>query len=121
MTVRLVGLDEHIFPQCQVLDRLPAILGRNPDAVVRLSDRWVSRFHCEIRRDRNGTLVVRDLSSKHGTFVNGRKVTESLLVPGDRLSVGLTSFLVERDAPDAFVPHGGLDRSVAQNTSSGTS
>lgn len=98
----MVSLDEHASPRCQELDRLPATLGRHPEAGVRLSDSWVSRSHCEIR-DRNGTLVVRDLGSKHGTYVNGKKVTtEAPLAPGDRLSVGLTSFLVEWEETNVF-------------------
>ena len=75
------------------LDKLPAVLGRNPDVDVRLDDRWISRVHCEIS-EINGTLVVRDLDSHNGTLVNGHHITEAHLMPGDRLTVGLTRFEV---------------------------
>jgi pSer/pThr/pTyr-binding forkhead associated (FHA) protein len=69
-------------------------LGRNEHADVRLDDRWASRVHCEVS-DLNGTLVVRDLGSKYGTYVNGQKVTQAPLLPGDRLTVGMSSFEVQ--------------------------
>ncbi|MGA2621770.1 MAG: FHA domain-containing protein [Thermoguttaceae bacterium] len=77
-----------------VIDTLPAVLGRNEQADVRLDDHWVSRVHCELS-DLDGTLVVRDLGSKHGTYVNGQKATQAPLLPGDRLTVGLSSFEVQ--------------------------
>ena len=75
------------------MNKLPAVIGRSPDADVRLDDRWVSRRHCEIDQI-NGTLVVRDLGSKHGTAVNGEYAAQTHLLPGDRLTIGLTSFEV---------------------------
>lgn len=75
------------------LDRLPVVLGRNAEAGIRLPDRFVSQFHCEIS-ERNGVLFVVDLGSKHGCRVNGNIVAESPLMAGDRLSVGLTTFIV---------------------------
>ena len=105
MTAKLVVVDGSYCSPCQVLDSLPAILGRNPDADVRLSDPWVSRNHCEIR-DLNGTLVVRDLGSKHGTFVNRKRITESPLLPGDRLAVGLTCLAVEYEDPGSVHAEG---------------
>ena len=53
----------------------------------------VSRVHCEIS-EINGTLLVRDLGSRNGTAVNGEYVKEAHLLPGDRLTVGLTKFEV---------------------------
>ncbi len=91
MKVLLTGLPP-LVPMVQIsLDKLPAVFGRNPDSDVRLGDRWTSRRHCEIS-EINGTLVVRDLDSCNGTLVNGQHITEAHLMPGDRLTVGLTSF-----------------------------
>jgi pSer/pThr/pTyr-binding forkhead associated (FHA) protein len=39
--------------------------------------------------------LVRDLDSKNGTAVNGQYVREAHLLPGDRLTIGLTSFQVQ--------------------------
>jgi pSer/pThr/pTyr-binding forkhead associated (FHA) protein len=48
-------------------------------------------------------LMVRDLGSKHGTFVNGRSVLEAELRPGDLLNIGITRFLVEYEPASARV------------------
>ena len=94
MKAKLIGLD-HDGPKTRiVLDRLPVVIGRNPEADIRLDDRWVSRVHCEIS-EINGTLLVRDLDSSNGTLVNGQYVKEAHLLPGDRLTVGLSSFEVQ--------------------------
>jgi pSer/pThr/pTyr-binding forkhead associated (FHA) protein len=76
------------------LDILPVMVGRGPDAGIRLADPWVSRRHCEID-EINGTLVVRDLGSRHGTFVNGRRVTEWFLMPGSTLTLGISRFVAQ--------------------------
>ena len=76
------------------VESFPAVVGRGFHADVRLGDHYVSRVHCEIS-DLNGTLVVRDLGSKHGTFVNGVKVAQAQLLPGDRLTIGVTSLKVD--------------------------
>lgn len=71
-----------------VLRELPAVLGRGSESTVRLEDRWLSRRHCELSLV-EGLLHVRDLGSKHGTFVNGERIAECTLYPGDRLQIGL--------------------------------
>ncbi|MCH5374253.1 MAG: FHA domain-containing protein [Planctomycetes bacterium] len=77
-----------------LLHHFPLILGRSPSADVCIDDRWVSREHCEIDADDRG-LIVRDIGSKHGTYVNGRLVTDIELHPGDEISVGLSRFVIE--------------------------
>jgi len=63
------------------------ILGRKGDADVVLSDPYISRHHAKlVRLDRGYKLV--DLGSTHGSFINGRRVTEQRLAPGDRISLG---------------------------------
>jgi pSer/pThr/pTyr-binding forkhead associated (FHA) protein len=94
MKAKLIGLDNSGRKPRIVLDRLPVVIGRNPEADVRLDDRWVSRVYTEIS-EINGTLVVRDLDSRNGTLVNGLHIKEAHLLPGDRLTVGLTGFEVQ--------------------------
>jgi pSer/pThr/pTyr-binding forkhead associated (FHA) protein len=94
MVAKLISLDPRT-PRLRIaLDRLPAIVGRSPDGDIHLDDRWASRIHCEIGKI-GGTLAVRDLESRNGTLVNGEYVTEAHLLPGDRLTVGLSSFEVQ--------------------------
>lgn len=85
------------------LDPLPAIVGRDPDCDVRLRDPSVSRLHCEISLI-NGRLVVHDLESCHGTFVNGRRVRFAHVGPGDTLRLGWTRVVVEEGPSLRIVP-----------------
>jgi hypothetical protein len=73
--------------------RLPFLLGRGPAADLVIDDPWVSRVHCELA-EADGRLVVRDRRSKHGTVVNGQLVTERIVEPGERITVGLTTVVV---------------------------
>ncbi len=54
-----------------------------------LDDKAVSRFHCELEATRDG-IVVRDLGSKNGTFVDGLQVREAILTKPAKLVVGRT-------------------------------
>ena len=95
MNTRLVGLDYEV-PACDTsLSSLPIVIGSGPNAGIRLNDRTVSRWHCRVDQI-DGTFSVCDLGSVHGTFVNGTRINESLLMPGDVLGVGVLSFMLQR-------------------------
>ena len=74
-------------------DQFPATLGRGEGATIQLTDRWVSRTHCRIFVE-GQHLVVLDLGSRHGTYVNGESVEEAILAPGDELQIGVNTFRV---------------------------
>jgi predicted component of type VI protein secretion system len=76
----------------------PAVLGRSSNADVHLTDPWVSRVHCEITQ-REGELVLRDLESRHGVFLNEQRVQQAILHPGDVLLLGVTRYRVEFETP----------------------
>ena len=93
MKVKLTSIDPYGPITPIVLEHFPVVIGRNPNADVRLDSQWVSRVHCEIS-EREGTLIVRDLDSRNGTLVNGRYIQEAPLMPGDRLTIGMNTFEV---------------------------
>ena len=96
MAVTLVDLDAR-EPVVEIrMNAMPVRIGRHDDVEVCFRDRWISRFHCEIDQI-DGTLCVRDLGSTHGVLVNGVRVTHARLMPGDRLTVGMTCLRVEYD------------------------
>jgi pSer/pThr/pTyr-binding forkhead associated (FHA) protein len=59
-----------------------------------LDDPNVSRRHAELRRE-NGSWVVADLGSTNGIKVNGRRVAEQSLSPGDQITLGLETLAFE--------------------------
>ena len=62
-------------------------IGRRETNDLRVSGSEVSRDHAEIITT-NDTFVLRDRSSRYGTYVNGEQVTERTLVHGDRIRLG---------------------------------
>jgi adenylate cyclase len=80
------------------LSSISAIVGRAPTADLPVVDPTVSRRHAQILSDENG-LTVHDLGSSNGTFVNGNKITEAPIVPGDVIAFGKVSFRLEGETP----------------------
>jgi pSer/pThr/pTyr-binding forkhead associated (FHA) protein len=91
MPARLISLDgrDHIL-----LDLVLIVVGRHPDSDARIDSSRVSRKHCCLAIDRDGVLV-RDLNSRNGTRVNGRKIKVSLIRPGDELSIAHLRYRLE--------------------------
>ncbi len=66
------------------------VLGRSPQADIILEDPYASEFHLRLTA-REGRLVLADLGSTNGTYVNGRRVTAPVdLSRGDAIQVGKT-------------------------------
>jgi pSer/pThr/pTyr-binding forkhead associated (FHA) protein len=97
MPSQLISHDTEVIETVYPLDSLPIIIGRGPLAGIRLTDRWSSRANSEIL-EIDGALFVRDLNSSNGTLVNGVHVMQSHLLPGDKLTVGMSTFIVSEDA-----------------------
>jgi predicted component of type VI protein secretion system len=72
-------------------------IGRSPDADIILLDEKVSRVHCGIRLW-DGDFYIKDLKSKNGTFVNGRRVEVAKLAPSDVIKVGGYTFNFDQPA-----------------------
>jgi len=69
------------------------LIGSDRKAKIQLTDEQVSRFHARIRWH-DGDLVIEDLDSETGVFVNGAAIRHKPLKPGDRIHIGATNFLV---------------------------
>lgn len=72
-------------------------LGRHPNNTVQVLDRIVSKEHCHVDRIDDGRYILRDLGSLNGTYVNGERVSERILVPGDEITLGSTRILFDPD------------------------
>ena len=74
-------------------------IGRRIDNVLVLNDPRISRAHAELRRFR-GRFVIFDMDSSGGTYVNGKRVTHSLLYDGDVVSLaGVQLIFRQKDLP----------------------
>jgi pSer/pThr/pTyr-binding forkhead associated (FHA) protein len=81
-----------------VVDR-PTVIGRSADADFTLQDTQASRRHARVSPDSDGSLVVDDLDSANGTFVNHNEVHgPARLDPGDELLIGVTLLQVRSSA-----------------------
>lgn len=72
------------------------MLGRGTDCDLRLVDPGVSRHHAEVRVEGNDVVLL-DLGSTNGSFVNGRPVRRVLLQDGARITFGNTTLVFRRD------------------------
>lgn len=99
------------FPSYTVA--LPLVVGRSRTAGLPLKHPLVSRRHCELFEE-GGQVMVRDLGSLNGTYVNKRKVeADTPLPPGALLTLGVTTFRAVYESPDgaesaAATPHDSL-------------
>jgi type II secretory ATPase GspE/PulE/Tfp pilus assembly ATPase PilB-like protein/pSer/pThr/pTyr-binding forkhead associated (FHA) protein len=73
------------------LTNAPVTIGRHPTNLLVITDDQASRFHCVIELSSDGGAVLRDLKSKNGTKLNGFRVDESSMGPGDEVRIGETA------------------------------
>jgi len=62
-------------------------VGRVEDNTFQIAEPSVSSRHCEILLQ-GSDILIRDLGSTNGTFINGEKITEGILKPGQTLKLG---------------------------------
>lgn len=101
---KLVGLNEGLTGQIYELKVEKTTVGRVDDNTFHIAQGSVSSHHCEILL-RGNDVVVKDLNSTNGTFVNGQQVTtEAVLKPGQTLRLGQVEFRLDTGAPGASTP-----------------
>lgn len=63
------------------------VIGRDPTCSIAIPDSRISKEHCKITRF-DGSFMLEDMSSRNGTFVNGRNIDRVKLSPNDKIVVG---------------------------------
>ena len=81
------------LPPLETLSAGTLLLGRSSGCQLVFADDTVSRRHAELRL-LDGRWILRDLGSSNGTWVNGRRVMEAEVAPGDEVSLGHCRFLL---------------------------
>lgn len=80
------------------------VIGRGENCDLRVPLLNVSRRHCELTLA-GDVVKVKDVASSNGTFVNNKRVNETILNPGDRLVVGPVVFTLQIDGqPEDIKP-----------------
>lgn len=92
------------------------VIGRDPGCDIHVAIDHLSRRHVELEI-RSNQLVLKDLGSANGTFVNGNKVDEATLRPGDKIKLDVLTFEVHGPAHD---PHKTIIRMAPASTSTPT-
>lgn len=78
----------------------PILIGREETSNINLKDDKISKRHCEVHIHRlrePEQIVLKDLESTNGTYVNGKPVREAVLKSGDKLSIGDTVLRLSYD------------------------
>ncbi len=81
----------------QLMDGIPRIIGRAPDSFIRIDEAVVSRHHARLSCE-GGRIVLTDLNSSNGTYVNGQRITRAVVSTGDRIRIGATEYTISDDA-----------------------
>ena len=99
-------------------------IGRDASNQIILNDKFVSRKHAELVIMDNGQVMIRDLGSSNGTFVNSKRISESYIKAGDivkcaSLFVNWQQYVVSNipAADNSYNPRpdsGGLSKPVPQ-------
>jgi pSer/pThr/pTyr-binding forkhead associated (FHA) protein len=74
------------------IDQEPVVVGRSTAAKVSVEDEGISRRHFLVLRE-GEDYVIKDLSSRNGTWINGRRVFTGKLRHNDCILAGHTRFL----------------------------
>ncbi len=73
-------------------------IGRRLENQVVMDDPRISRHHAQLRVIK-GRFVIFDLNSSGGTYVNNQRVTQSVLYPGDVISLAGVTIIFGQDLP----------------------
>jgi pSer/pThr/pTyr-binding forkhead associated (FHA) protein len=95
---KLVVLSAGMTGRTHELKAEKTTIGRVEDNSFQISEASVSSHHAEVLL-RGNDVVVRDLNSTNGTFINGEKVTEKVIKPNQILRLGQIEMRLEADAP----------------------
>ena len=104
MDVNLVLFKKDGAQQAFSLPSNITIIGRRHDCDLCIPLMPVSRKHCQLSQNKEA-LKIRDLDSRNGTFLNGKRIDEETLKAGDYIKIGPLTFLLQIDGePKEIIP-----------------
>ena len=104
MDVKLVMFKRDGQRKDFAITREVTTIGRGDDCVFRIPLMSISRRHCKLVKS-DDKLQINDLGSSNGTYINNRRVNETVLKAGDRITLGPATFTVQIDGkPEQIAP-----------------
>ena len=97
---KLVVLSEGLTGRTYELKVEKTTIGRVEDNAFQIPEQSVSSHHCEVLL-KGSDVVVKDLDSTNGTYINGEKISERQLKPGQILRLGQVEMRLEGDGQAA--------------------
>lgn len=90
------------------------VIGRRHDCDLCVPLKVVSRRHCQLSQN-DEALKIRDLDSKAGTYLNGKRISEATVRAGDYITIGPLIFLVQIGGePQKIVPPQQAEKAPSQ-------
>jgi predicted component of type VI protein secretion system len=108
---KLVVLNAGLSGRSHELTVDKTTIGRVDDNTFQIAEASISSHHCEVLL-RGSEVVVKDLNSTNGTFINGEKVSETVLKPGQTLRLGQVEIRLETDGAPAPTSIAGMSASA---------
>jgi pSer/pThr/pTyr-binding forkhead associated (FHA) protein len=91
---KLVILTQGLNGRAHELNVDRTTIGRVEDNMFQIAEPSISSHHCEVLL-RGSDIVIKDLNSTNGTFINGEQITENVLKPGQTLRLGNVELKLE--------------------------
>ena len=114
---KLVILNQGMTGRSHELTVDRTTIGRVDDNTFHIQDASVSSHHCEVHL-RGPDILIRDLNSTNGTFINNDKISEAVLKPGQTLRLGQVELKLDTGegigAPAAAAPSTGAPAAPAK-------
>lgn len=94
------------------------VIGRRSDCDLYIPLMPISRRHCQLNHDK-GVLKIRDLGSRNGTYLNGKRISEAVVQAGDYIKVGPLKFVFQIDGQPENIkmPNVAMQQSPQEGTS----
>ncbi|MFA5252985.1 MAG: FHA domain-containing protein [Phycisphaerae bacterium] len=96
MDVNLVLLKKNSSRKLIPLPSSVTTIGRRHSCDLCIPLISVSKKHCQLNHD-DGVLKIRDLDSRNGTYLNGKRINEAVIQAGDSIKIGPLTFVLQID------------------------
>lgn len=99
LAIRINGSETRFLQLGAGLNRL----GRSPANDHSIDDPTISGHHCEVLVN-NDTVMIRDLGSTNGTFIDGKPILEAVLLHGQTLHLGRVEMALDTRTVEIAIP-----------------